>query len=269
MAHPFAEHKENKVAHDRVKTITKGYAAGGGVLKSDDLPNSMSKSGGSTMAKGATGLIKAPPKVSGKPAKPRLDRPAFARGGRANGKTNVNVIVAPGGGQNQPPTPPMPPPMPPPQAAPPAAPPHPPMMPPPGAGPGPGMPPSGLAIRKRGGRVNKADGGPVSLPPPVSMPIVQPKAKTQSMDATTTKPSWMQGRKALKTGGRVENMGAAKKEGMKNGTQVTHTPGKNDLDDISSKPPALTRKKGGRVYPIDDGAGGGEGRLEKIKAYGG
>lgn len=213
MAHPFAEHKENKVAHDRVKTITKGYAAGGGVLKSDDLPNSMSKTGGITGAKGATGLPKA---VTGKAAKSRLDKPAFAKGGRVNGKTNVNVIIAPGGNQQPPAAPPMPPPMPPPQAAPPAAPPHPPVMPPPGAGAGPGMPPSGLTIRKAGGRVN------------------------------------------------TKGLGAAKADSLKNGTKVSHTPGKNDLDDLSTKPPALTRKKGGRVYPIDDGAGSGPGRLEKI-----
>ena len=34
-------------------------------------------------------------------------------------------------------------------------------------------------------------------------------------------------------------------------------------------PNPLGRKSGGRAYPIEDGAGGGEGRLEKIKAYGG
>lgn len=32
--------------------------------------------------------------------------------------------------------------------------------------------------------------------------------------------------------------------------------------------PMMGRKSGGRAYPIKDGAGGGEGRLEKIKAYG-
>lgn len=31
----------------------------------------------------------------------------------------------------------------------------------------------------------------------------------------------------------------------------------------------MPRARGGRTgYPLDDGAGGGEGRLEKIKAYG-
>jgi hypothetical protein len=33
-------------------------------------------------------------------------------------------------------------------------------------------------------------------------------------------------------------------------------------------PPGLARKSGGRAYPIKDGAGGGKGRLEKIRAYG-
>lgn len=38
---------------------------------------------------------------------------------------------------------------------------------------------------------------------------------------------------------------------------------------VGAPPPMpMARKSGGRAYPIDDGAGGGEGRLEKIKAYG-
>jgi hypothetical protein len=30
----------------------------------------------------------------------------------------------------------------------------------------------------------------------------------------------------------------------------------------------MMRKRGGRAYPLESGAGGGLGRLEKIKAYG-
>lgn len=33
-------------------------------------------------------------------------------------------------------------------------------------------------------------------------------------------------------------------------------------------PPPMPRRRGGRTYPIDDGAGGGKGRLEKVRAYG-
>jgi hypothetical protein len=33
-------------------------------------------------------------------------------------------------------------------------------------------------------------------------------------------------------------------------------------------PPPMARKRGGRAYPIDSGAGGGLGRLEKARAYG-
>jgi hypothetical protein len=33
-------------------------------------------------------------------------------------------------------------------------------------------------------------------------------------------------------------------------------------------PPPMARKSGGRAYPISNGAGGGKGRLEKIRAYG-
>jgi hypothetical protein len=83
----------------------------------------------------------------------RMDRAPRAAGGRTpKGKTTVNVIVAPQGGDK----PPMPMAMP---TGAPAMAPKPPMMPygpPPGAMPPPGMgaPPPGMMARKTGGRVN-------------------------------------------------------------------------------------------------------------------
>ena len=84
-----------------------------------------------------------------------------ASGGRAKGKTVVNVIIAGGKGQQSPPPGPMPtgaiPPPPPPMAGPPPAPPpHPmPMMPSGGAPMGPmGAPPGGMPMRAHGGKVD-------------------------------------------------------------------------------------------------------------------
>src|SRR5882672_7288536 len=93
--------------------------------------------------------------AQGRPA-PRADggRAGFARGGRAKGKTTVNVIVAPQGGAGAGGAPPIAPPtMPPPMMPPPQRPP----MPPPGAG-----GPPNVNIMPSGG----APMGPAGAPPP-------------------------------------------------------------------------------------------------------
>lgn len=133
-----------------ISTSSTGAKAEGHVYPQDD------GSQGNAQGKRATGYETQADNermVSEKKPKPRLDRPAFKKGGRVKG-TTVNVIVAPQGGGDAPP-PPMPPPgaMPPP---PPHAPPGPP-MPPPGGPSGPGMPP-GLMGRKHGGPVHMTAG---------------------------------------------------------------------------------------------------------------
>ena len=161
----------------------------------------------------------------------------LAKGGRVrHGKTNVNVIVGHG-------APPMPGPAAgvgagPPMMAPPPRPP----MPPPMAGPPPGgMPPPGA--------------GP--MPPPGMMP-------------------------PRKTGGRVVKRasggavsGPAWKEGLRSGTQVQHSDGKNDGKNLGRGKP-ITYKTGGAVespkghagpHPVHlpSGSGGGKARLFKEK----
>ncbi len=158
--------------------------------------------------------------VTGMAAKPRLDRPARARGGKV-GRTNVNVIIAqkpdqpqamPMAGAGPTPSPipaPAPPPMPP-----------------------PGMPPPGLGAMMGGGMPGLRSAG---------------------------------GRAEYKRGGSVKG----KPRYMTVGTPPEPSPGKNDLDKISTKPPLLTRKRGGKVDPslhMTAGAESGEGRLQKTRA---
>lgn len=98
----------------------------------------------------------------------------FARGGKVKkGKgTNVNVIIAPQGGG-------MPPGPPPGMAV------KPPMMPPPGpGGPPPGAPPmmphkTGGRAYQAGGRVKRADGGPVGDKGPRRLPLINDSASLQ------------------------------------------------------------------------------------------
>lgn len=173
-------------------------------------------------------------KVGGKKAKSRPDRLYRAKGGRADkkGKTHINIMVAPQEGAAA--KPPMPMPMP--VAAPP---PGPPPMPPPGmAGPPglpPGSPPGGPPMP---GRPTPLMAGMSGMPTVNAMPL---RAK----------------------GGRV------KVEAASAGTKVQSSPGKNDLDQIKSKPAALVRARGGKVeqdhtFPkMKAGGRGGLGRLEK------
>lgn len=128
--------------------------------------------------------------------------------------------------------------------APPMPPPMPPAaaMPPPPPGPPPGGPPMGIA-----GPGPMGPGGP-------EMPM-------------------------RKSGGRVNAGTKVFAEGKREGTKVSHDPGKNDTNDMKRPgmkmtPKVVTFKSGGRVksftaYPkMTAGAATGEGRLEKGNAYG-
>lgn len=181
---------------------------------------------------------------------PRLDRKS--PGKKKAATTNVNVIIAPQGDGGAPPAGGLvgagPPPM---------APPGPPMGPP-------GGPP--LPMRKAGGRVKKADGGPVS-------DYLRGKEK----DAKVSRAIYGLGAGITGAGaiadpepvsklalgaGAVGYAGLAKREHDKSKRMgaaadkfdATGLPGGPDKD-------AEERKAGGRVH---DGAGGGKGRLEKI-----
>lgn len=232
MAHPFAEHRQNKVERSRVAKMTKGYASGGGV-HSDEAAD--------------VKLIKAKVKktalrMDGGAVKPRMDK--RARGGRTKAKkgTTVNIINSP----QHPPAPPM---MPPPGMGA-GMPPRPPMA-------GPPMPPPGAPPMPPGGAI--PPGGPMMPPRPGMPPPGMP----------------MRAR-----GGRIKD-GPAYQEGLKAGTQVQNSPGKNDGKDIG-RGRVVTFKTGGGVVKfragggkveapkgvesaskLPGGAGGGEARLTK------
>lgn len=192
------------------------------------------------------GMVKkAALRADGGAVKARADRPARKKGGRVKkSNTTVNVITgghAPVAGLGAAMPPPGPPPM---AAAPPAMPPRP-MMPPPGApGPGaPGLPPGPMMPppHRDGGRVH-----------------------------------------AYKKGGRVGvNTGSSVyEEGVKAGTQIQHSDGKNDGKDLhrgrvityASGGKVQKRAAGGTIYApekggmgpkLEGGAGGAEARIEK------
>ena len=220
--------------------------------------------------------------VEGKEARPRLDR---ARGGRTKKgkgghKVVVNVVMPQKGDGPSDGGPPMMPPG--------GMPPHPPMMPPPG-GPPPGGPPGGPPMgppvgagvpmpHKRGGKVKRqerCDGGragrssggraalamggcpgdgfsnmPVQAPP-------MPGRGAPPMPGTTMGAPGMGMRPPMP----VQNLPAM--------GQMPPRPGFGMPGAAGMVGQPVGRKSGGRVPNLEGGAGGAEGRLDKIKAYGG
>lgn len=152
MAHPYAEHRQTKKEHSRVGHITKGYASGGAVNRTEDDRKVRKMSASQEREVNPEGGV----------SPHRADRPKRAKGGKVKGKHNsktiVNVITGghPAGGA----VPPMP--APPMGIAPPGAMPPPMAAKPPMPIPGPGMPPPGglppMPMRAKGGRVHGGSG---------------------------------------------------------------------------------------------------------------
>ena len=208
MAHPYESKRGSTVSHDRVSKITHGAAsstakihrASGGRVHSDEAQDKklISKMIKQSEAK----------EVEGEKSPRRADRVERKKGGRVNGKgssVHINIISPPA-------TPPAglagPGPMPMPPGPPPGG---PPPMPPGGAGPMPPRPPGGPM------GPGMAGSGPSGIPGMV------PRA----------------------SGGRVAGtLKGTFDEGVRNGTQVQHDPGKNQK---MLKPAPAKRATGGGV----------------------
>lgn len=267
--HPFNAHRSHQHERDRVSKIAgqsskpKCYARGGSVhgdeAEDRDLIRKEVK---------ASAL-----KSDGKAPKQRADKPARrANGGKVkgkSGKTTVNVIVAPSGGDKPPMAPPMAgmgpppamPPMPPkPPMAGPPAPGGPPMAPPPGLG---GMPPP----RAKGGRVH-ADMERRHKGEKIETGSHGKHAKG-AMDIPSKRASGgkVEGKKSL-----ADKKGVT---GIGDRTPIQHSGNKSDSQNIG-RGPVVTRATGGPIYSdgrpgkdmgpnLHAGARSGIGRLKKNK----
>jgi hypothetical protein len=137
---------------------------------------------------------------------------------------------------------------------------------------------------KKGGKtvVNVITGGPHPAPAPMMPPPAGPPPMAGAPPMMPPRPPMMppqggppmpprsDGGRAYAKGGAVA-FGPAYKEGVRAGTQVTHSPGKNDGKNIGRGKP-ITYKTGGKVEALagvakatklPGGSGGGEARLAK------
>ncbi len=270
MGHPYEGHKAHKVEKERVSHIL-GRASGGRVGRTE-APK--------TAGKRSAGSVKSTMSIEGEATTRRADRVTRAKGGRVGkGKQTVNVIVnaAPAGAPDAGGPPMMPPPGPPPMMPPPGPPPGmPPGGPPPGAGaPPPGMPPKpmmggpapGLGPmppRANGGRAYARGGG---------VPAVKNSGTKVQHDP---------GKNDLKELGRGKPITYAEGGAVNMPVASTKDTGDRMTADTSMNGSSLTKGKvarttGGAVEAkqgvasatkLPGGAGGGEGRLAKIRKYG-
>lgn len=255
MAHPMASSSE-KMKSDKLHRMTRDYGSAD-PSSNVSAPTNRAKQEGPEDDVGFGAESNAPrarsDRASRKPKAPVMANPlaTYANGGAVNraaggrtkhkGSTHVNVIVAPqgGGAAGAPPmpiggpagAPPSPPVM---------APPHPPMVPPGAMGASGGLPP-----------------GP--MPPAGGMP---------GLRAGGGRTYAKGGRVKREDGGPVGSVGEGQNAQQSSAMSDMVKRQQDMLNTPYPKGQPTNRAKGGKVGHYDDGAGSGEGRLEKIENYG-